>query len=127
MSRVRNACEKAKIQLSQALSATIELEELHQGEDISIEITRAKFEDLCKEIWQRSVSPIDQVLDYANLTKQEIDQVVLVGGSSRIPKIQSLLEENFGNKINKSLNMDEAIAYGATVNAAQLSGQYEDI
>ena len=85
LSRLRNQCEKLKLQLSQALNATIECEELAEGEDFNLTLTRAKFENLCKDIWKRCIVPLQQVLEYANVTKQEIDEIVLVGGSSRIP------------------------------------------
>lgn len=124
LSRLRNNCEKAKLQLSQALSATIECDELAQGEDFNLTLNKAKFEDLCREIWQRAIKPITEVLESAGLTKQDIDEIVLVGGTSRIPRVQTVLTDYFdGKSLNKSLNMDEAIAYGATIKASQLSGQ----
>ena len=88
LSRLRNQCEKIKRQLSEALSATIECEELAEGEDFELVLTRAKFENLCSDLWRRCVIPLNQVLEYANLTKQEVDEIVLVGGSSRIPNVQ---------------------------------------
>ena len=101
--------------------------ELADGEDFSLTLTRAKFEDLCKELWLRCIKPLDDVLESATLSKNEIDEIVLVGGSCRIPKVQELLTTYFNGKtLNKSLNMDEAIAYGATVKASQISGQNQE-
>ena len=101
--------------------------ELADGEDFSLTLSRAKFEDLCKDLWLRCIKPLDDVLESATLSKNEIDEIVLVGGSCRIPKVQELLTTYFNGKtLNKSLNMDEAIAYGATVKASQLSGQNQE-
>ena len=84
--------------------------------DLNITINRAKLENICQEIWTRCLKPVDQVLEYAALTKQVIDEIVIVGGSSQIPKVQNLLTEYFdGKSLNKSLNPDEAVAYGATI------------
>ena len=98
-----------------------------EGEDFSLNLNRAKFEQLCRELWDRCRTPVNDVLNYANLTKGDIDEIVLVGGSSRIPRVQQVLTDFFdGKTLNKSLNMDEAIAYGATIKASQLSGQNQE-
>jgi len=89
------------------------------GEDFTLVINRAKFEDLGREIWTRCATPLGTVLEYANITKQEIDEIILVGGTSRVPRVQKVLTDYFDSKsLNKSLNMDEAIAYGATIKAS---------
>lgn len=90
-------------------------------------INRAKLEDLCRGIWTRCIAPLTQVLEFAGVQKQEVDEIVLVGGSCRTPRVQAVLTQFFdGKSLNKSLNMDEAIAYGATIKASQLSGQNKE-
>lgn len=123
MRRLRTAAETAKRTLSSTTVANIEVDSLHDGKDFTATITRARFEALCSDYFQSTMIPVAQVLKDANLFKSQIDDVVLVGGSTRIPKIQKLLSEFFDNKeLCKSVNPDEAIAYGAAVQAAIISG-----
>jgi L1 cell adhesion molecule like protein len=123
MRRLLTACERAKKTLSSSTSASIEVDALADGIDYNIQITRAKFESLCSDIFQRAIDPVSQVLQDAKLSKSSVDEIVLVGGSTRIPKIQQMLSEYFGGKeLNKSVNPDEAVAYGAAIQAAILIG-----
>jgi L1 cell adhesion molecule like protein len=121
--RLRTACERAKRTLSSSTQAHIEVDSLFDGIDYSATITRARFEDLCMDYFKKCMGPVDSVLRDAKVAKNQVDEVVLVGGSTRIPKVQSLLSEFFnGKELNKSINPDEAVAYGATVQAAILTG-----
>ena len=125
--RLKTACESAKRTLSNASVANIEIDSLFEGNDFSTSLTRAKFENLCNDIFQRTMAPVEQVLKDSKLSKSEIDEIVLVGGSTRIPKIQELLSSFFnGKELNKSINPDEAVAYGASVQAAILSGSGDE-
>ena len=117
--RVRAACEKAKRALSAATQATVDIDALMDGEDLNVVITRSKFEDLCMDLFKKCMPPLECVLKDAKMSKSQIDEVVLVGGSTRIPKIQSMVQEFFnGKEPNKGINPDEAVAYGAAVQAA---------
>ena len=117
--RVRASCEKAKRALSAATQATVDIDALMDGEDLNIVITRSKFEDLCMDLFKKCIKPLENVLKDGKMSKSQIDEVVLVGGSTRIPKIQSMVKEFFnGKEPNKSINPDEAVAYGAAVQAA---------
>ena len=121
--RLRTACESAKRTLSSASVATIEIDSLFDGFDFSTTITRAKFENLCDKLFRDIMDPVEQVLRDSKLSKSQIHEVVLVGGSTRIPKIQQLLSEFFnGKELCKSINPDECVAYGAAVQGAVLSG-----
>merc|ERR1719498_107628 len=121
--RLRSACEKAKRILSSATQAPIECETLAEGEDYNTNISRAKFEELCLDLFRQCMPPVENVLKDAEISKSQIHEVVLVGGSTRIPKIQSMLQDFFnGKQLNISINPDEAVAYGATVQAAILTG-----
>ncbi|CAJ1945806.1 unnamed protein product [Cylindrotheca closterium] len=123
MQRLRKQCETAKRTLSTQTSATIDCEALAQGEDFSGTISRAKFEELNLDLFKKTMAPVTQVLKDAQMSKADVDQVILVGGSTRIPKIQQLLSDFFGGKtLNKSINPDEAVAYGAAVQGGILSG-----
>jgi L1 cell adhesion molecule like protein len=123
MRRLRTACEVAKRTLSSSTVANIELDTLHEGVDFNTSITRAKFENLCDSLFRKTMKPVEQVLKDAKLSKERINEIVLVGGSTRIPKIQQLLSEFFnGKELNKSINPDECVAYGAAVQGAILSG-----
>lgn len=123
MRRLRTACERAKRNLSSSSQTTIEVDALHDGYDFNMSITRARFDELCSDLLRRCLDPIDQVLLDAKLSKNQVDEIVLVGGSTRIPKLQSMLQEYFnGKELNKSINPDEAVAYGAAVQAAILMG-----
>ena len=122
--RLKTSCERAKRSLSSSNSATVELESLHEGVDFFSSITKARFESLCMNLFQKCISPVTKVLQDAGVSKSQVDEVVLVGGSTRIPKIQELLSSFFNNKeLNKGINPDEAVAYGAAVQAAILSGE----
>ncbi|PGH30945.1 hsp75-like protein [[Emmonsia] crescens] len=122
--RLRTACERAKRTLSNATQTTIEIDSLFDGEDFNTQITRARFEDLNAKAFAGTLDPVQQVLKDANMDKSKVDEIVLVGGSTRIPRIQKLLSDFFdGKKLEKSINPDEAVAYGAAVQAGILSGQ----
>lgn len=126
MRRLRTACESAKRTLSSSTVANMEIDSLYEGIDFSSSITRAKFENLCDDVFRRTMAPVDQVLRDAKLSKSQIDEIVLVGGSTRIPKIQQLLSEYFnGKELCKSINPDECVAYGAAVQAAILTGSQD--
>ncbi|KAJ2677926.1 Heat shock protein ssb1 [Coemansia spiralis] len=121
--RLRTACERAKRTLSSLARTTIEVDSLFDGVDYQATITRAKFEELNSAHFQKTIDPVAQVLKDAGVAKKEVDDIVLVGGSTRIPKIQSMLQEFFDNKeLNKSINPDEAVAHGAAVQGAVLTG-----
>ncbi|PVU96937.1 hypothetical protein BB561_000879 [Smittium simulii] len=120
--RLRTACERAKRTLSSLPRTTIEVDSLFDGIDYQASITRAKFEELNSTSFNNTLEPVKQVLKDSKVDKSEVDEIVLVGGSTRIPKIQSLLEEFFdGKQLNKSINPDEAVAYGAAVQGAVLT------
>jgi len=123
MRRLRTQCEQAKRTLSAAVRATIEIDSLFEGIDYNVTITRARFEQLCGEEFRNCMDPVNRVLKDAKISKNDVHDVVLVGGSTRIPKIQQLLSQFFnGKQLNKSINPDEAVAYGASVQAAVLTG-----
>jgi len=122
LSRVRASCEKAKITLSHATQAIVDIDSLMDGEDLNVVITRSKFEDLCMDLFQKVIPPLENVIKDAKMSKSQVHDVVLVGGSTRIPKIQYLIKEFFnGKKLNKSINPDEAVACGAAINAAAIT------
>jgi len=121
--RLRTACERAKRTLSAATTATVEIDSLAEGVDFNSSITRARFEDLCGDYFRNTLQPVEKVLRDAKMGKGDIDEVVLVGGSTRIPKVQQLIQQFFnGKEPCKSINPDEAVAYGAAVQAAILTG-----
>lgn len=123
MRRLRTACETLKKNLSSSTQATIEIDSLYEGQDFVSVITRAKFEDLCAELFRKTFEPVEQVIKDSGISKSNIHEIVLVGGSTRIPKIQEQLSNYFnGKSLNKTINPDEAVAYGAAVQAAILSG-----
>jgi L1 cell adhesion molecule like protein len=121
MRKLLTLCELAKKTLSTSNVAQISIDNFFEGEDLSMTITRNKFEELCDEYFKRSLEPIEKALKDAKLTKIDINDVVLIGGSTRIPKIQSMLNELFPGKIKSNINPDEAVAFGASVQAAILS------
>ena len=122
-SRLHRVCEQAKRTLSSSTTAMIEVDCLFDGIDFSLTLTRARFEDLCGEVFRKTMDPVNTVLKDAKLGKNQIDEIVLVGGSTRIPKIQALLKDYFnGKNPNNTINPDECVAYGATIQAAVLSG-----
>lgn len=122
--RLRTACERAKRTLSSVTQTTIEVDSLYNGDDFETSITRARFEDLNSALFKSTLEPVEQVLKDAKVPRTEIDEVVLVGGSTRIPKVQKMLSDFFeGKQLEKSINPDEAVAYGAAVQGAILTGQ----
>jgi L1 cell adhesion molecule like protein len=124
LKRLNIAAEKAKKTLTSATTASVECESLFDGLDYTTQLSRAKFEQLADSIFQRTLEPLNRLLQDAKMSKSDIDEIVLVGGSTRIPRIQELLSNYFnGKKLNKTLNPDEAVAYGAAVQAAILTGQ----
>merc|ERR1711913_130459 len=123
MRRLRTACEKAKRTLSSATQASIEIDSLFEGIDFYSSITRARFEELCSDLFRGTLDPVESALRDAKMGKNEIHEIVLVGCSTRIPKIKKLLTDFFNGKaLNQSINPDEAVAYGAAVQAAILTG-----
>ena len=120
--RIKAACERAKRNLSSSTTTALEIDSL-DGIDYTYQFSRAKFEDLCADLFKKTMDPVEQVLKDAKMSKSQVHEIVLVGGSTRIPKVQQLLREFFnGKELNQSINPDEAVAYGATVQAAILSG-----
>ena len=125
--RLRSACERAKRTLSSSTNANVEIDALFDGIDFNSTITRARFEDLCGDYFRACMAPVEKVLQDSSMSKSQIDEIVLVGGSTRIPKVQAMIQAYFNNKTpNKSINPDEAVAYGAAVQAAILSGDKND-
>ncbi|KAJ2090801.1 Hsp70 chaperone [Coemansia sp. RSA 1813] len=123
MRRLRTASERAKRSLSSSAQTSIEIDSLFEGVDFYTSITRARFEELCADLFRSTVDPVDKVLRDAKIDKSQISEIVLVGGSTRIPKVQKLISDFFsGKELDKSINPDEAVAYGAAVQAAILSG-----
>uniref|UniRef100_A0A7N8Y096 Heat shock protein family A (Hsp70) member 8 n=1 Tax=Mastacembelus armatus TaxID=205130 RepID=A0A7N8Y096_9TELE len=121
--RLRTACERAKRTLSSSTQASIEIDSLYEGVDFYTSITRARFEELNADLFRGTLDPVEKSLRDAKMDKSQIHDIVLVGGSTRIPKIQKLLQDFFnGKELNKSINPDEAVAYGAAVQAAILCG-----
>ncbi|UJR21528.1 hypothetical protein I4U23_024613 [Adineta vaga] len=126
--RLRSACERAKRTLSSSTTASIEIDSLFEGIDFNTQISRARFEELNMDFFRGTLGPVEQALRDAKLNKRDIEEVVLVGGSTRIPKVQQLLSEFFNGKtLNKNINPDEAVAYGAAVQAAILTGDKSDM
>ncbi|ODQ68618.1 heat shock protein 70 [Nadsonia fulvescens var. elongata DSM 6958] len=121
--RLRTACERAKRTLSSSAQTSIEIDSLYEGIEFYTSITRARFEELCQDLFRQTIEPVSKVLQDAKMDKSSIQEIVLVGGSTRIPKIQKLVSDFFnGKELNKSINPDEAVAYGAAVQAAILTG-----
>nr|CAI44197.1 putative heat shock protein 70 [Bactrocera oleae] len=121
--RLRTAAERAKRTLSSSTEATIEIDALYEGVDFYTKVSRARFEELCADLFRQTLDPVEKALNDAKMDKNQIHDIVLVGGSTRIPKVQSLLQSFFcGKSLNLSINPDEAVAYGAAVQAAILSG-----
>jgi L1 cell adhesion molecule like protein len=126
--RLRTACERAKRTLSSATRATVEIDSLFEGVDFVGTITRARFEDLCADYFRNCMKPVEKVLKDSGTSKSEINEVVLVGGSTRIPRVQEMIKEYFnGKEPCKSINPDEAVAYGAAVQAAILGGSGDNM
>ncbi|GJN08279.1 hypothetical protein PR202_ga26185 [Eleusine coracana subsp. coracana] len=125
--RLRTACERAKRMLSSTAQTTIEVDSLHEGIDFSTTIRRSRFEELNKDLFDKCMKALEKCLQDANMNKSSINDVVLVGGSTRIPKVQNMLREFFsGKELCRSINPDEAVAYGAAIHASILSGETYD-
>ncbi|KAI7411069.1 Heat shock 70 kDa protein, partial [Hortaea werneckii] len=121
--RLRTACERAKRTLSSSAQTSIEIDSLFEGIDFYTSITRARFEELCQDLFRSTMEPVERVLRDSKIDKSSVHEIVLVGGSTRIPKVQKLVSDFFnGKEPCKSINPDEAVAYGAAVQAAILSG-----
>ena len=125
--RLKEHCEKAKKKLSEETEVEIEVETIAKNKNFYLKLTREKFEELCKDVFEKCKKPIDEVLKDSKCQPNNIVEIVLVGGSTRIPKIQEMLKEYFNRKeLNNSLNPDEAVAYGATIEAALQMGKYSE-
>jgi heat shock protein 1/8 len=123
MRRLRTACERAKRTLSSATQTSIEIDSLYEGMDFYTSITRARFEELCGDLFRSTLDPVERVLRDSRIDKSNVQEIVLVGGSTRIPKITKLVSDFFnGKEPNRSINPEEAVACGAAVQAAILSG-----
>ncbi|KAH9299056.1 hypothetical protein KI387_030738, partial [Taxus chinensis] len=123
--RLRSECERAKRSLSSAVETVIDIDGLYKRRDFHMKLRRAKFEELNAELFDECMQIVKQCLQDANMSRNQVDDIVLVGGSSRIPKVQVLLREFFvGKELCKSVNPDEAVAYGAAVQAASLNNEY---
>jgi len=127
LQKLRKEVERVKRALSTQQQARLEIEDLAEGFDLSETLTRARFEELNNDLFKKTLGPVGKVMDDADLEKAEVDEIVLVGGSTRIPKVQSLISEFFGGKeLSKGVNPDEAVAYGAAVQGGILSGEGGD-
>ncbi|KAH8055584.1 ATP binding protein [Aureococcus anophagefferens] len=127
LQRVRKQCELAKRALSSATQTSVDVDAVHQGVDLSVPVSRAKFEELCGDLFKRTLKPVARVLKDAKIDKKDVHQVVLVGGATRVPRVQALLRDFFdGKELNMRINPDEAVAYGAAVQAGILSGATGD-
>ena len=126
--RLKKECEKAKKSLSSSKNVTIDIEDLANGKDLLIDLTRDQFENICSDIFKKIILPIENLLKDAKINRDQIDEIILVGGSSKIPKVQSMLLEYFNKKeLNKSLNQEEAVAMGAAIQAAIMAAVKNDI
>jgi heat shock protein 5 len=126
LQKLRKEVERVKRALSSQPQARLEVDDIVSGHDLQETLTRARFEELNSDLFKRTLGPVKEVLERSNLTKEDVDQIVLVGGSTRIPKIQQLISDYFGGKeLSKSINPDEAVAYGAAVQGAILNGDDE--
>ena len=124
--KLRREVEKSKRALSSAHQVRIEVEALFEGEDFSETLTRAKFEELNMDLFRSTLKPVQKVLEDADMQKKDIDEIVLVGGSTRIPKVQQLVKDFFnGKEPSRGINPDEAVAFGAAVQAGVLSGEQD--
>jgi heat shock protein 5 len=124
MGKLKREAEKAKRALSSQMSVRVEIESFMNGQDFSETLTRAKFEELNMALFKKTIQPVEKVMKDANLGKHQVHEIVLVGGSTRIPKVVQLLEDFFnGKKASKGINPDEAVAYGAAVQGGVLTGE----
>jgi len=127
LQKLKSEVEKAKRDLSSVIQVKLNIEGLIDGIDFEETITRARFEELCGDLFKKTLQPVQQVLDDSGFKKTEIDEIVLVGGSTRIPKVQQLMKDFFnGKEPNRGINPDEAVAYGAAVQGGILGGQADD-
>merc|ERR1712139_262331 len=127
LQKLRREVEKAKRALSSTRQARVEIEALHDGVDFSETLTRARFEEINNDLFKNTLGPVKQVLEDSGLKKTQIDEIVLVGGSTRIPKVQQLIKDFFnGKEPNRGINPDEAVAYGAAVQGGILGGEQDD-
>ena len=127
LARLLGVVENAKRALSSNTTATISLDSFFEGIDLNLQLTRAKFEELCMDLFRKCLEPVERVLNDAKMSKSDVDEIVLVGGSTRIPKVQNMLSDFFNGKdLCKSINPDEAVAYGAAIQASILSGVKSD-
>merc|ERR1712019_162685 len=127
MQKLRREVEKAKRALSATHQARLEIEALFDGKDFSETLTRARFEEINNDLFKNTLGPVRQVLEDSGLKKSDVDEIVLVGGSTRIPKVQKLIKDFFGGKeLSRSVNPDEAVAYGAAVQAGILASVVTD-
>lgn len=124
--RLRASCEKAKRALSAATQTTIDIDSIMDGRDLNMTITRAKFEELCMDLFKKCIPPVENALKDSKLAKSEIHEIVLVGGSTRIPKICQMVQDFFQKEPNKSINPDEAVAYGAAIQAAVVNNSEDE-
>lgn len=127
VSKLRRKCEEVKKQLSSTQQVKVEIEALFEGNDLNETVTRAQFEQINMDLFKKTLKPVQDVLDQSKLKKSQIDEIVLVGGSTRIPKVQELIKDYFNGKdSNKGINPDEAVAYGAAVQAGILGGDNDE-
>lgn len=127
LGKLRREAERAKRALSSQHQIRVEIESLYDGLDFSEPLTRARFEELNNDLFRKTMGPVKKAMEDAGLEKRQIDEIVLVGGSTRIPKVQQLLKDYFdGKETNKGVNPDEAVAYGAAVQGSILSGEGGD-
>merc|ERR1711862_372665 len=123
LQKLRKEVERVKRALSTQQQARLEIEDLADGFDLSETLTRARFEELNNDLFKKTLKPVERVMKDAGISKSDVDQIVLVGGSTRIPKVQSLISDYFGGKEpSKGINPDEAVAYGAAVQGGILTG-----
>lgn len=127
LGKLRRECERAKRALSNQHQVRVEIESLYDGLDFSEPLTQARFEELNNDLFRKTMGPVKKALEDAGLEKHQIDEIVLVGGSTRIPKVQQLLKDYFdGKEPNKGVNPDEAVAYGAAIQGSILSGDTDE-
>ena len=124
--RLKNSCEEAKIRLSSAQETIIDIDSFAENEDLNINLTKSKFEDLCKDYFKECMTCVEETLQLAKLNKKQIDEIVLVGGSTRIPKIQEMIKDFFNKEPNKKIHPDEAVAVGAAYQAASIEDILDD-
>merc|ERR1712038_1817971 len=125
--RLRTACERAKRTLSASAQASVEIDSLFEGVDFYTSLTRARFEELCADLFRGTLEPVEKALRDAKMDKSAVHDIVLVGGSTRIPKVMKLLSDFFnGKELNRSINPDEAVAYGAAIQGAILTGEQHE-